>query len=196
MKEIIVATKNNGKAKEFQDFFAQFNIKCYSLSDLDQDYPDVEETGKTFEENAIIKAEAAAKFFNKPVIADDSGLVIDALGGKPGVETARFAGEDKNDDANMDKVLMLLKGTKESERSARFVAALAIKVPGEKTLVKEGYCEGRIAFEKKGSEGFGYDPIFIPEGYNVTMAQLAKEEKNSISHRSNAFKQLKHVLTT
>lgn len=196
MNEIIVATNNQGKAKEFKQFFAQFNIKCYSLSDFDEQYPDVEETGKTFQENAILKAEAAAKFFNKAVIADDSGLVIDALGGKPGIHTARFAGQNKNDEDNMNKVLKLMDAVEDSKRSARFVAALAIKIPSEEILVKEGYCEGNISREKKGSHGFGYDPIFIPKGYEKTMAELSAEEKNRISHRNDAFKQLKRVLTT
>lgn len=196
MKEIIVATKNQGKAKEFKQFFAQFNIECYSLLDLTDDYPEVEETGESFQENAIIKAEAASKFFNKAVIADDSGLEIDALEGQPGIHTARFAGKNKGDDANMDKVLTMMKDLAPSERSARFVAALAVKIPGKQVFVKEGYCEGTIALKKEGSEGFGYDPIFIPEGFDLTMAQLSKEVKNSISHRSNAFKQLKEVLTT
>jgi len=196
MNEIIVATNNQGKAKEFKQFFAQFNIKCYSLSDFDEQYSDVEETGKTFQENAILKAEAAAKFFNKAVIADDSGLVIDALGGKPGIHTARFAGQNKNDEDNMNKVLKLMDAVEDSKRSARFVAALAIKIPSEEILVKEGYCEGNISREKKGSHGFGYDPIFIPKGYEKTMAELSAEEKNRISHRNDAFKQLKRVLTT
>src|SRR5699024_4933696 len=196
MNEIIVATNNQGKAKEFKQFFAQFNIKCYSLSDFDEQYSDVEETGKTFQENAILKAEAAAKFFNKAVIADDSGLVIDALGGKPGIHTARFAGQNKNDEDNMNKVLKLMDAVEDSKRSARFVAALAIKIPSEEILVKEGYCEGNISREKKGSHGFGYDPIFIPKGYEKTMAELSAEEKNRISHRNDDFKQLKRVLTT
>lgn len=194
MKEIIVASKNKGKIKEYEDFFNQFNIKCYSLYDLDEAYPDVEETGKTFQENAIIKAEAAAKYFNKPVIADDSGLVIDALDGKPGIETARFAGPDKDDEANMDKVLRLMKDVPESNRTARFVAALAIKIPEADLIVREGICEGKIAKEKRGTEGFGYDPIFIPEGFDITIAELPLEVKNKISHRSHAFEQLEVYL--
>ena len=194
MKEIIVASKNKGKIKEYEDFFNQFNIKCYSLYDLDEAYPDVEETGKTFQENAIIKAEAAAKYFNKPVIADDSGLGIDALDGKPGIETARFAGPDKDDEANMDKVLRLMKDVPESNRTARFVAALAIKIPEADLIVREGICEGKIAKEKRGTEGFGYDPIFIPEGFDITIAELPLEVKNKISHRSHAFEQLEVYL--
>lgn len=194
MKEIIVATKNEGKAKEFKDFFKQFQIKCHSLIEIEKDYPEVEETGKTFYENAILKAEAAAHYFQKPVIADDSGLVIDALDGKPGVETARFAGENKSDEANMNKVLWLMENVEEPNRTARFIAALAVKIPGQEIIVREGICEGKIATEKRGTKGFGYDPIFIPEGFSKTMAELSPNQKNNISHRKDAFLQLEKWL--
>lgn len=190
MKEIIVATKNKGKATEFKQFFAQFNVSCKSLLDIEEAYPDIEETGTTFAENAILKAETAANYFQQPVIADDSGLVIDALNGKPGIETARYAGEQKSDDDNMEKVLKQLTGVEMKDRTARFIALLAIARPGKETITREGICEGNIAFEKKGTKGFGYDPIFIPKGYAKTMAELSSETKNAISHRSQAFKQL------
>lgn len=194
MKEIIVATKNPGKAKEFKAFFSRFNIKCKSLLDIAPDYEDVPETGATFQENAIIKAKAASDYFKSPVIADDSGLVIDALDGKPGIETARFAGEDKNDDANMNKVLRLMKDVEDDGRTARFIAALAIQFPMGKTIVREGTCEGKIARSKQGTERFGYDPIFIPDGFDVTMAELSSEQKSKISHRNDAFRQLRKEL--
>lgn len=190
MNEIILATKNTGKMKEFKSFFSRFGIQCLSLEELDQNYPDVKETGLTFTENAQLKAEAGSSFFNKAVIADDSGLVIDKLDGRPGIYSARYAGPNKNDDDNMDQVLHELKGVIEKERTARFVAALAIATPDEETIIREGFCEGHIAFKKSGSSGFGYDPIFIPKGHHVTMAELSSEEKNRMSHRSHAFKQL------
>ncbi|TMN21102.1 XTP/dITP diphosphatase [Lentibacillus cibarius] len=190
MKEMIIATKNPGKAKEFKTFFSAFQIEAISLAELDRKVDDIEETGTTFEENAAIKAETIAGMIQRPVLADDSGLAIDALDGRPGVYSARYAGEPKDDQANIDKVLQELKGVEASDRTARFVCVLAIAVPGETTIFKKGYCEGEIAYSQIGENGFGYDPIFVPTGYNKTMAQLSPIEKNRISHRKNAIVQL------
>lgn len=190
MKEIIIATKNEGKAKEFKTLFDRYGIKAVSLLDLPQDLPDIEETGSTFEENAALKSEGIANILNIPVMADDSGLEIDALDGKPGIFSARYAGEPKDDKKNIQKVLEELKNVPEADRTARFVCVLSISIPGEKTIYKKGYCEGSIAIEEKGNHGFGYDPIFIPKGYSHTMAELTPEEKNKISHRKNAMVQL------
>ncbi len=194
MKEIIIATKNSGKAEEFKTFFAKFNIKAVSLLDLSQSINDIEETGMTFEENAAIKAEQIVKLTNKPVLADDSGLMIDALDGRPGIFSARYAGEPKDDNANMSKVLAELEDTKESDRTARFVCVLAVALPDKETIFKNGYCEGAISVSAKGANGFGYDPIFIPKNSTKTMAELSPDEKNSISHRSNAIRQLEDWL--
>ncbi|SDQ45543.1 XTP/dITP diphosphatase [Virgibacillus salinus] len=194
MKEIIIATKNPGKAEEFKTFFAKFNIKAVSLLDLSQSIQDIEETGVTFEENAALKAEQIAKLLNTPVLADDSGLTIDALDGRPGIFSARYAGEPKDDKANIEKVLAELKNAKVTDRTARFVCVLAVATPDANTIFKKGYCEGRISVTSKGSNGFGYDPIFIPKNYTRTMAELSSDEKNSISHRSNAIKQLEDWL--
>lgn len=190
MKEIIIATKNRGKAKEFKAFFQVYGIHALSLHDLPEDMPDVEETGTTFEENAALKAEEIAALLNKPILSDDSGLVIDALDGRPGVYSARYSGEGANDERNMAKVLHELETVAYNERTARFVSVLAIARPGEKTIFKKGFCEGRIAIQSAGAHGFGYDPIFVPEGYAVTMAQLSSIEKNRISHRKHAISQL------
>lgn len=190
MKKIVVATKNKGKANEFKEFFARENIEVLSLLDLDQSIPDIEETGETFEENAILKAEGIAKRLNIPVLADDSGLIIDALDGRPGIYSARYAGEDKNDKANIQKVLEEMKDVPKKERTARFICVLAIAMPQDKTIIRTGYCEGTIAFSESGENGFGYDPIFIPSGYQVSMAQLEPEEKNRISHRKHALTEL------
>ncbi|MFS0672975.1 XTP/dITP diphosphatase [Ornithinibacillus sp. 179-J 7C1 HS] len=190
MKEIIIATKNEGKAKEFKTLFDRYGIKAVSLLDLPQDLPDIEETGSTFEENAALKSEGIANILNIPVMADDSGLEIDALDGKPGIFSARYAGEPKDDKKNIQKVLEELKNVPEADRTARFVCVLSISIPGEKTIYKKGYCEGSIAIEEKGNHGFGYDPIFIPKVYSHTMAELTPEEKNKISHRKNAMVQL------
>ncbi|RLL47941.1 XTP/dITP diphosphatase [Oceanobacillus piezotolerans] len=190
MKKIIIATKNQGKAKEFKELYLKKGMEALSLLDIVQELPDVEETGVTFEENAALKAETIAELLQIPVLADDSGLVIDALDGRPGVYSARYAGEDKDDKANIKKVLEELIDVPEGKRTARFVCVLAIARPGEKTDFYKGTCEGSIAFEERGSNGFGYDPIFIPENETRTMAELSSEEKNSISHRSNAISKL------
>lgn len=194
MKQIIIATKNQGKAKEFKQFFAPYNINAISLLEMSNEISDVEETGTTFIENAIIKAEAMRDLLQQPILADDSGLEIDALDGRPGVYSARYAGEEKNDQANIDKVLQELEGIPLQKRTARFVCVLAIARPGEDTIYRTGYCEGLIGLTQKGENGFGYDPIFIPSGYSSTMAQLSSVDKNKISHRSNALKQLEKWL--
>lgn len=193
MKEIIIATKNAGKVKEFEEFFAPYEITVKSLLDF-ENLPDVEETGTTFEENAALKAEQITAHVQAPVLADDSGLMIDALDGRPGIYSARYAGEEKNDQANIDKVLDELQDVPEEKRTARFICVLAIAEPGKETIFRTGYCEGKIASEPKGTNGFGYDPIFIPDGYDETLGQLAPEVKNQISHRKNALDQLKELL--
>ncbi|OZU89797.1 non-canonical purine NTP pyrophosphatase [Virgibacillus indicus] len=190
MKQIIIATKNKGKAKEFKEFFAGYGIETKSLLDFEKEIQDIEETGSTFEENAALKAEQIRDLLSVPVLADDSGLIIDALNGRPGIFSARYAGEPKSDQANIKKVLAELKTVPEKVRTARFICVLAIAIPGEETIFRTGYCEGKIDFEVKGSNGFGYDPIFTPEGYSKTMAQLSPAEKNSISHRKQAIIQL------
>jgi len=193
VKYIIIATGNKGKAKEFETLFSPLGYKVLTLHDL-EGASDVEETGVTFEENAIIKAEALCQQFNTMVIADDSGLMIDALDGRPGVYSARYAGEQKDDNANIDKVLEELKDTPEKDRTARFYCALAVAVPGEETITVSGTVEGRIANERKGENGFGYDPVFYVPALGKMMAELKPEEKNAISHRANAMKKLKELL--
>lgn len=190
MKEIIIATKNKGKVKEFKQLFNQFGIQVKSLLELDTKLPDVEETGTTFAENARLKAEEISALIGKPVLADDSGLSVDALDGRPGVYSARYAGEPTNDVLNYEKVLKEMENVPEKKRSARFICVLAMAVPGEKTIFKKGTCEGIIAMAAKGNNGFGYDPIFIPNGYKKTMAELDETVKNKISHRFNALIQL------
>lgn len=190
MKQIIIATKNRGKAKEFKEFFSQKNIEALSLLDIEKQLPDVDETGETFEENASLKAEEISRILNKAVLSDDSGLVIEALDGRPGVYSARYAGEKKNDEENVQKVLKELENTPEYDRNARFVCVLAIARPEEKTKLVRGECKGKIAKFPSGENGFGYDPIFIPDGYQQTMAELEPEEKNRISHRRHAMDKL------
>ncbi|WP_458412295.1 XTP/dITP diphosphatase [Schinkia sp. CFF1] len=189
MKEILIATKNKGKVKEFVSLFADKGVVVHSLLDF-PDSPDVEETGETFAENARIKAETIAKQFSKIVIADDSGLSVDALNGRPGVYSARYAGEPKDDQANLEKVLRELKGVPFEKRTARFHCVLAVAIPNGETQFFEGTCEGYITEEANGENGFGYDPIFYLLDRKQTMAQLTNDEKNKISHRANAMKKL------
>ncbi|WP_217586890.1 XTP/dITP diphosphatase [Lentibacillus saliphilus] len=191
MKQIVVATKNAGKAVEFKDFFKTFGIEAVSLLDIEGPVDDIEETGHTFEENAAIKAEAIANLLGQTVIADDSGLEIDALDGRPGIYSARYAGESSTDAENVEKALKELDQIPAEERGARFVCVLAVATPGKETVYRTGFCEGHINREPKGENGFGYDPIFVPSGYAKTMAELSKAEKNAISHRKHAFDQLK-----
>ncbi|MGN1385081.1 MAG: XTP/dITP diphosphatase [Bacillus sp. (in: firmicutes)] len=195
MKKIIIATGNKGKAREFATLFSPLGYEVLTLHDL-EGATDVEETGTTFEENAILKAEALCEQFHTMVIADDSGLMIDALDGRPGVYSARYAGEQKNDDENIDKVLDELKDVPDEKRTARFYCALAVAVPGQETITVSGTVEGRIASRRQGENGFGYDPVFYVPDLGKMMAELKPEEKNAISHRANALKKLKELLPT
>jgi XTP/dITP diphosphohydrolase len=193
MKEVIIATKNPGKAREFEHIFAPRGVEVRTLLDFPE-IPDVEETGKTFEENAILKAEAVSKILNKMVIGDDSGLMVDALEGRPGIYSARYAGEPKNDQANTAKLLKELSGVPEEKRTARFYCALAVAVPNQDTLTVSGTCQGRILDEPRGTNGFGYDPVFFVPEKGAAMAELSSDEKNKISHRANALKKLDVIL--
>ncbi|MCY8423491.1 XTP/dITP diphosphatase [Bacillus vallismortis] len=193
MKEAIIATHNPGKVKEFKEILEPKGYDVKSLADIGYT-EEIEETGHTFEENAVLKAEAVAKAVNKMVIADDSGLSIDNLGGSPGVYSARYAGEQKDDQANIVKVLGELKGIEKEQRTARFRCALAVSIPGEETKTVEGHVEGYIAEEPRGEYGFGYDPIFIVKDKDKTMAELTSDEKNKISHRADALKKLSKLL--
>ncbi|WP_226646511.1 XTP/dITP diphosphatase [Mesobacillus subterraneus] len=193
MDSVIIATKNSGKAKEFEKLFLPKGLTVKTLLDYPE-LEDVEETGSTFEENAILKAETIANSLGLRVIADDSGLEIDALEGRPGVYSARYAGPEKNDENNIDKVLDELQGVPESERTARFCCALAIAEPGKETLTVFGTCEGRILEQRQGNNGFGYDPIFFVETKGKSMAELTSDEKNKISHRANAIRKLDELL--
>lgn len=194
-KQVIIATKNKGKAKEFEKLFSPYDIKVLTLLDF-PDVTDIEETGTTFEENAILKAEAISKQFHTMVISDDSGLIVDALNGRPGVYSARFAGEEKNDEANIRKVLVEMENIPTEKRTARFYCAIALAIPGEETRTVSGICEGEILKEKRGTNGFGYDPIFFIRDKGETMAEITSDEKNLISHRAKAMQKLISLLKT
>ncbi|SEL16499.1 non-canonical purine NTP pyrophosphatase, RdgB/HAM1 family [Alkalibacterium pelagium] len=192
-KTIVIATRNKGKAKEFE---ALFNKKGYAIQTL-LDYPevpDVEETGVTFQENALLKAETIAEQFETLVLADDSGLKVKALYGQPGVYSARYAGEEKNDAKNNAKLLNELADVKGEDRAAVFHCSLALAMPGKPSLVVDGEVAGQIMGVPRGENGFGYDPLFYLEDKEKTMAELTEEEKNDISHRAVALKNLEDVL--
>lgn len=193
MREVLIATNNLGKAKDFETLFKPFGVNVLTLNDIDGNI-DVEETGTTFEENAILKAETVASLLGKIVIADDSGLEIDALDGAPGVYSARYAGLEKSDEANIDKVLEELLETPEAARTARFRCVLAVAGPGIETETFSGSCEGVINPARQGTNGFGYDPIFYLPEKERTMAELSPEEKSAISHRGAALSKLKTKL--
>ena len=194
MKQVVIATKNKGKAKDFEALFQTLGFEVVTMFDVAPDM-EIEETGTTFEENAVLKAETLAKELQTIVIADDSGLAVDALDGAPGVYSARYAG-DHDDEANIVKVLENLAGMPEEKRTARFMCALAIAGPELETTTVFGTCEGVILEEKRGTNGFGYDPIFFVPALGRAMAELTPEEKGAISHRGNAIRKLADVLPT
>ncbi|MED1596040.1 MULTISPECIES: XTP/dITP diphosphatase [Bacillus] len=196
MKHVVVATKNIGKVREFAELFERFDLEVKSLHDF-PNIEEVEETGETFEENALLKADSLCKQLNSIVIADDSGLIVDALNGNPGVRSARYAGEQKDDQANIDKVLTGLDGVSMEKRTARFYCALAVAFPEEnkESVIVNGTCEGKILEQRRGENGFGYDPIFYVEEYKRAMAELTSDEKNEISHRGRALRKLEEKIS-
>ncbi|MFV0560782.1 MAG: ribonuclease PH [Enterococcus sp.] len=189
---IIIATRNAGKAREFAELFGRSGYQVKTLLDYPE-LPDVEETGTTFEENARLKAETIAQILQQPVLADDSGLKVDALNGLPGVYSARFAGEQKSDAANNAKLLHELTGVPDEKRTAQFHCTLVFAQPGKESLVVEADWPGKIGRIPRGDNGFGYDPLFIPDGFTETSAELSGEEKNKISHRGQATEKLSNV---
>jgi len=191
--EMILGTRNHGKIAEFRSLFKGMQIKLLSFYDF-PDVPPVVEDGKTFQENAAKKAKAIAKATGRIAVSDDSGLEVDFLKGVPGVYSARFAGERATDRDNARKVLKRLDGAAWEERSARFVCVICSATPKGKTVSAEGTCTGTISFEMRGSHGFGYDPIFIPDGYTLTMAEMEPELKNRISHRADAMNKFRKAL--
>lgn len=189
MLEIVIASCNDGKIEEIKNYSDHLNSKINWLTYKQvEGFPEVEETGSTFLENAKIKASAIAEYTKKMVIADDSGLEVDWLGGKPGIYSSRYAGKSASDYDNRKKLIQNLKDAPYSKRSARFICSLVLWDPKKGMIFKtSGVCEGRIGYTEKGTGGFGYDPLFTPEGYDRTMAQLQPDEKNRISHRGKAL---------
>lgn len=190
--QLLIATRNKGKAKEFEALFVKKGWSIKTLLDFPE-IPDVDETGTTFEENALLKAETIAQTLNMVVLADDSGLKVDALSGQPGVYSARFAGEAKSDAANNAKLLHELTDVPDAERTAQFHCTLALAMPDRESLVVSGEVEGIILTIPRGDNGFGYDSLFYVPRLEKTMAELTGEEKNQVSHRSQALMQLEKV---
>lgn len=187
--EIVIATNNIGKVKEFEGLLKPCGYEVKSLKDFPE-IADIEETGTTFEENASIKAEYLSEKLNCLVIADDSGLEVDALNGEPGVYSARYAGVEKDDEKNLQLVLTKLKDVPIKERGGRFVCVMALAKPNVQTKTYRGICEGIIIDEKRGENGFGYDPIFYLPSFGCTTAELTREQKGEISHRGKALRML------
>ncbi len=183
LKELVIASHNQGKINEFKQMLEPLGVKIYSASELN--LPDVEETGTTFKENAALKAEALSQISGKPCLADDSGLCVDALGGRPGVYSARYA-PNRDFDKAMIMLINELKDSGSDDWSAHFSCVLALKEPDRPTRFYEGKVEGRITADRKGSNGFGFDPVFIPQGYERTFAEMSSEEKQNLSHRGKA----------
>lgn len=192
-KQILLATRNPGKVKEFAPYFTRIG---WQLQGLPSDAPTVEEDGTTFAENAQKKADTIVRLYGMPTLADDSGLEVDALGGRPGVYSARYAGEEASDEMNNEKLLRELADVPAEHRTARFVCVLALAIPGRKTLLFRGECEGRILRDPRGDGGFGYDPLFYLPHLGKSMAELTLDEKNQISHRAKAMKKLTETLVT
>ena len=196
MTELLVATTNPGKFAEVQAFLSGLPLRIVSLRDL-RNPPTIVEDGATFEENALKKARVLAEYSRLLTLADDSGLEVDALNGAPGIYSARYCGEEGNDEKNNDKLLRELRNIPEEKRTARFVCALALCAPksnGMKQWIVREACEGRIAFERRGSAGFGYDPLFFYPPFGKTFGEIDRETKATVSHRGQALKRLAETL--
>ena len=192
MKRIVLATKNKGKIKEMRELLAPMNIEVLSLADF-LPVDDAEENGATFAENAMLKARYYFAHTGTLCLADDSGLEVDALGGRPGVYSARYSGEDATDAANNAKVLREMEGIEKDKRTARFRCAMALVGEGIE-LTTDGTCDGALLTEERGQGGFGYDPIFYVPKFDRTLAEMSSEEKNSISHRGAAVRKMADLI--
>ena len=192
-KRIVFATGNAGKMREIREILADMDLEVVSMAEIGADIA-IEENGTTFEENAAIKARAVGKVCGEIVLADDSGLEVDYLNKEPGIYSARYMGEDTPYSIKNASIIQRLEGVPEEERTARFVCAIAAFFPDGEEVVTHGEIEGRIDYEEKGSNGFGYDPIFFVPEFGRTTAELSDEEKNSVSHRGRALRKMKDEL--
>ena len=193
MTEIIFATGNKDKMREIREIMADCDVHIVSMKEAGIDV-DIVENGTTFEENALIKAKAIAEHTDAIVLADDSGLEIDALNKEPGIYSARYMGEDTSYTVKNRNLIERLEGVPKEQRTARFVCAIAAVLPGGKELVTRQTMEGYIGYEPEGENGFGYDPIFFLEEYGCSSAALSREQKNAISHRGKALRAMRDML--
>lgn len=191
-QQFILASNNRNKYIEISEILSEFGIELITARDAGL-VSEAEETGKSFEENALLKAEHAAAALHKTVIADDSGLCVDALDGRPGIFSARY---ESSDEKRIEKLLCELEGIPYSRRTAKFVCAVALSLSDGKSYTVRGEINGRIACKPAGENGFGYDPVFVPDGFDQTFAELPEETKNRLSHRAMALVELKKLLTT
>jgi XTP/dITP diphosphohydrolase len=192
VKKLIVGSRNAGKIKEIQAVLADLPFEVVGI--MDNDLPDAEETGATFRENAVIKAKYYAQHTGEYCLADDSGLEVDALGGAPGVYSARYAGENATDADNNRKLLAALAEIPSKKRTARFRSVLAMAGPDGNLLLADGVCEGTILTDARGAGGFGYDPLFYMEEHGKTLSEMTLDEKNRVSHRGNALRNFKQKI--
>lgn len=190
---LLIASKNEGKIREVRHVLQVPGLELLDYKDCD-DWQEPVESGETLEENAIIKAITILSEYGIPAIADDSGLVVDFLSGRPGILSSRYAGPECNSERNMDLLLSEMSGVPSSKRAARFQCIIALAMPDRDVEITRGECEGTILCARKGSGGFGYDPIFKPAGYDCSMAELSVEAKNVISHRGKALRRMRAVL--
>jgi len=191
---IVIATRNRNKKRELKNLLRGLAVKVLDLSDLKTHLPHVVENGRTFRQNAIKKALTFSRYTKGLVIADDSGLAVDALDGRPGVRSSRFARVKATDGENNAKLLRLIKDVPANKRNATFICVVAVAENGNLAGTAEGVCSGKIGFELKGKNGFGYDPLFTPKGYVRTFAELKPSVKNKISHRGEALRRAKSII--
>jgi len=192
---VALATRNPHKIRELERICADWPVEWVTAEDHDPaGFPEVEETGDTYLENAGLKARAVAAAAGIPALADDSGIEVDALGGKPGVRSARYAGEGASDEQNLRELIRAVRGIPAGGRTARYRCLAVLAFPDGRTIHAEGTCEGTLETAPRGSGGFGYDPIFVPAGWDETMAELTAAQKDRISHRGRAFRELRERL--
>ena len=192
---VAIASRNAHKLRELRRICRDWPVEWVTVETHDPaGFPDVEETEDTYLGNALLKARAVARALRVPAIADDSGIEVDALGGKPGPRSARYAGDDATDEQNLDAMMQALRGIPSGGRVARYRCVAALAYPGGEVVHTEATCEGTLVTKRRGVRGFGYDPIFVPAGWDETMAELTDEQKDRISHRGRAFRALAATL--
>ena len=191
---IAIASRNPGKIREIRSICADWPVEWITADEHEGPWPDVEETGTTYLENARLKARAVAEDVGVPAVADDSGIEVDALGGAPGPRSARYAEEEATDEENLRMLIRAVAGVPAAGRTARYRCVAILAWPEGREVWAEGTCEGKLLSKPRGTRGFGYDPIFVPAGWDETMAELPAQEKDRISHRGRAFRALRDLV--